>query len=128
MSAVPTCLQFCIPPHSCNDVFLIYVRQMFSVIHFVNVCCDRKEPGTPRPLFPLQISRGTVYYLKDVVGEYQIFLGWFNIESPSQDGMYCVILVSHALFLHMNVYHTSMHLSLIIGMPVHGSVALADQL
>lgn len=34
--------------------------------------------------FPLNISLNSIYYIRNVTGEYQIYLGDFTVESPEE--------------------------------------------
>lgn len=64
-------------------IFLFYVsfRAIFSALNYINMHND----SGAAPVFPLQLSAGCIFYIKDPLGEHNAFLGFFEIDSTPHD-------------------------------------------
>lgn len=69
---------------------------MLSAVKYVNTHYKRGEANTncmQLPVFPLNLSVDCVFYVKDVDGQYNIRLAFFDTESTqgTDCGKFCVL-------------------------------------
>lgn len=70
---------------------------MLSAVQYVNThydCGKNDANGMQLPVFPLILSADRVFYVKDVDGQYNILLAFFDIENTqgTKFGKFCVLI------------------------------------